>query len=95
MAENYLLVNKQTNIADNQTFWDGNTSVWSPPSTHLAIPQATTIGTYWKYEKDLKDYVEVDHMGQGSIGDTWDGTKFRAPKPDLPEQPVSTGLEQA
>lgn len=95
----YLLVNKETNIVDEAVAWDGDTNKWNPPPTHIALPLATTRATDWSWNKDLNDWEEVENIGNGSIGDTWNGSVLKAPHPStivtpaLPSQPNSSGTQ--
>lgn len=96
MAQNYLLVNKQTGIVENEVFWDGNLETWSPPEIYTPFQQNTSPSCVWVYEETSNSYVTEDIVGGGAIGHTWDGQKFVPPKPeDLLPQPESTGLDQA
>jgi hypothetical protein len=81
----YLLVNKETNIAENAVEWDGNTSTWSPPDIDFTLPVATTPSVDWVWKEEAQEWqLGQESMGNGGIGDTWDGTKLIKPQPTEP-----------
>ena len=96
--QNYLMVEKTTNIVDNVCIWDGNTETWTPPDNYLMLPQATTMALVWVLDNSLTppDYVLTQEMGAGQIGFTWNGTECvtNEPKPQVPVQPVSEGTQE-
>jgi len=83
----YLLINKENNIAENAVEWDGNTSVWSPSEAYIAIPVAGTPSIDWVWNDDTQEWEAEETIGNGGIGDTWDGSKLIEPKPTEPPQP--------
>lgn len=99
--ENYILINTQTNVADNVVYWDGNTDQWTPPSFHIALVQASTPALVWNYSVEAKDFVLVEEIGAGQIGFTWDGSRLTTNEPKLEqaipvaplEQPPSVGTQ--
>jgi len=80
----YFLINKETNIVENYIGWDGNTENWQPPETHIIIPAETTIAVDWIWSEDISEWLYVEGIGNGGIGDIWDGTKVSQIKPDKP-----------
>lgn len=96
MLQNYCLVNTQNvpNICDNVIVWNGDTSIWNPPSSHLALPQETTPTKIWVFNEG--SYSLQDSVGGGSIGWTWDGTYLITSEPqpvNPPPQPPNDTVE--
>lgn len=79
--ENYVLVDNQTNIADNVVVWDGNTQEWSPPASHIALAQSITPRLIWVQNEQTKELEQIEVIGSGSIGDSWNGEKLIQPHP--------------
>ena len=97
-TQNYLMINKSTNIVDNICLWDGDTNTWHPPSDMLMLVQADTISLTWKEVETngkITDWVLGETIGVGDIGFTWDGTLLTttAPKPKILIQPATTGTQ--
>lgn len=89
MNQNYLMVNQSTNVVDNICFWDGNSSMWQPPSGYLMLIQATTPAIVWQpvgSGHTITDWVLTEVIGAGSVGFTWNGTECltNEPKPEIP-----------
>ena len=82
----YFLINKNTNIVDNCISWNGDTSTWQPPETHIAVPAETTPAIDWVWDAAAQDCVAVEGVGNGGIGDVWDGQKLIAVKPTQPPE---------
>lgn len=82
----YLLINKQTKIAENTVEWDGDISKWSPPDTHIALPSESTPCIDWRWDESASEWIEAPGVGSGGIGDTWDGEKLIEPKPSEPPE---------
>jgi hypothetical protein len=98
-AQNYLAVNKATNVVDNVTVWDGDTQTWTPPESHLFLVQATTNAKVWELNAEGVDYDLVVVQGVGGIGFTWDGSVLTTnePKPTIepaPNQPSANGVQE-
>lgn len=77
-------INEQTNICEN-------TSLDDRPASDIAIPGyiildlAQTQAAKWEWNGT--EWVVVDeNIGEGGIGDTWDGTKLIEPKPNNPQE---------
>lgn len=86
----YFLVNKDTNVVENYIAWDGNTKVWQPPETHFVVPAETTPAVDWVWSEETLEWIAVEGIGNGGIGDVWDGQKVSQVKPiDPPEQPIT------
>jgi hypothetical protein len=87
---NYLLINKQTGLIENNVEWDGDTQTWQPAEgyeTMLADTQRPEI--IWSWNVEQQDWFQEETVGVGDIGETWDGTKFIQPKPTWkPEPPL-------
>jgi hypothetical protein len=71
--QNYLIINKTTNIVENVCCWDGDTSKWQPAENSFALPLDTTPALVWQLNEDKTDFVLTSVLGQGAIGFTWDG----------------------
>jgi hypothetical protein len=82
----YLLINKETKLAENAVEWNGNTSVWSPPDTHITIPVAGTPSIDWIWNEGTQQWEAEETIGNGGVGDTWDGAKLVEPKPENPPE---------
>lgn len=80
------MVNKDTNICDNVTVWDGNPDTWTPPAIYLMLPQNSTPAKNWIWDDVNKIWV-LETQGVGGIGYTWDGVYLVTPEPQ-PIQPV-------
>ena len=95
-VENYLMINKQTNIVDNIIVWDGDTQSWNPPSNYLMLPAATTMAYDWFWVESVQDYELQENMGGGNVGDTWNGTACitSTPKETEPPQQITTSGTQ-
>lgn len=79
--QNYLLVNSETNTCDNLAVWDGDTSTWQPPSSHIALVADTTPAMIWVKDETAPDYVLTEVVGTGAIGYTWDGSVLTTDQP--------------
>lgn len=94
-TQNYLMIYEATNIVENVCLWDGNPDTWQPPAGYLMMPQATTMGVIWFWDKPIDDWVLTQEMGTGQIGFIWNGTECvtNEPKPPKPKQPEVTGAQ--
>jgi hypothetical protein len=81
--QNYLII--ESNVVANIVIWDGDTTVWTPPTGSIALVQATTPALIWQLNADKTDYVLIEELGQGQIGFTWNGTFLTTnqPKPSI------------
>ena len=88
-TQNYCMVNKDSNICENITVWDGNPDTWTPPSNYLMLIQATTLSKVWQINTESGIYELKEVLGLGDIGFTWDGTYLITnqpqPSPLLPD----------
>lgn len=92
----YFLINKQTNVVDNYIVWNGDND-WQPPETHFIVPSETTKAIDWVWDESISDWVAVEGIGNGGIGDVWDGEKVSQIKPEAPNpmpQPTTTGTQE-
>jgi hypothetical protein len=94
-VENYLMINKQTNLVDNLVMWDGNVNSWNPPSEYLMLPVATTMAYDWFWSDVLQDWELQENMGGANIGDTWNGSACitSATKESNTPYPTTTGIQ--
>lgn len=87
----------ENNVVINICIWDGNPDTWTPPTDATMLIQAITPAMIWQLNADKTDYVLTEVVGIGGIGFTWNGTVVTTdePKPSVPVQPKSTGLQSA
>jgi hypothetical protein len=83
----YALVNTTTHKVENIVEWDGNIATWQPPEGYEAIYTEDKPTTDWVWNDDIKDYEQVETVGNVRFGETWDGTKFVEVDKPLPPQP--------
>lgn len=95
-TQNYLMVPEATNIVENICLWDGDPNTWNPPANTLMLVQATTPAFVWVLNESKTDYELVEQLGSAEIGFTWNGTAFTTdqPKPEVPVQPVASGIQE-
>lgn len=93
-AQNYCMVNEQTNVCDNVVMWDGNPNTWTPPVGYLMLVQDTTPAKNWQWDPVAKIWKLVVY-GLGNIGFTWDGIYLITDTPEPPPivDPVVTGAQ--
>lgn len=93
--QNYLII--ESNVVANIVVWNGDTTQWTPPQSSIALNQLTTPAMIWQLNSDATDYVLTESIGAGEIAFTWDGTVLTTnePKPTVPTQPVTTGIQTA
>lgn len=92
----YFLINKETNIVENNISLN-DINDYQVPETHILIPVETTPALDWVWNEDISEWVYIESIGNGGIGDVWDGTKVSQIKPEkliLPEQPATSGIEE-
>ena len=85
MNQNYLII--ESNVVTNVVLWDGDTTVWAPPSGSISLIQATTPALVWRAviaDNKVTDYVLVEVLGAGDIGFTWDGSVLTTNEPKPP-----------
>lgn len=94
-VQNYLII--ESNVVTNMVIWNGDTTQWTPPQGCIALIELTTPAMVWELNSEATDYVLTESIGAGQIGFTWDGTVLTTnePKPIVPTQPVTTGIQTA
>ena len=94
-TQNYLII--ENNVVTNNVVWDGNTETWQPPINSVQVIDSTTPALVWILNADKSDWVLNEQMGAGDIGFTWNGSvlTINEPKPPVPVQPVTDGLQTA
>lgn len=92
-TQNYLII--ENNVVTNNVVWDGNTETWQPPVNSVQVIDSTTPALVWILNADKSDWVLNEQMGAGDIGFTWNGSVLTTnqPKPPVPVQPVTNGLQ--
>jgi len=86
VEQNYLII--ESNIVTNVCVWNGDTTIWTPPSGSIALVQSTTPTMVWNaviVDGKITDFVLIETLGAGDIGFTWDGTVLTTnqPKPSI------------
>ena len=72
-TQNYILIDKATNIVKNIIVWDGNNATWTPPEELLVLVHAKTSAMVWDLNADKTDYELVKLLGFAEKDFTWDG----------------------
>lgn len=72
-AQNYLIVNLETQLVENIVLWDGSATSWQPPTNSIALIQSQTPSKIWMYSQTLNSFEMVEVLGEGQIGFSWDG----------------------
>jgi hypothetical protein len=85
-TQNYLMI--ENNVVTNDIVWDGNTETWTPPNDATMLVQSTTPAIVWEpvvVDNKITDWVLAEHIGEGGIGFTWNGTILTTnePKPAI------------
>jgi hypothetical protein len=98
--QEYLMVDKSTNIVYSTCMWDGDTNTWQPPANTLMLATATTPAMVWEpviVDDKITDYVLTEEIGAGSIDFTWNGIAVvtNLPKPPIPTNLQTTGTQPA
>lgn len=96
--QNYLIV--ESNVVTNNVLWDGNPETWQPPAGSIQLIDEITPARIWQpvyTENKLTDWVLEEQVGVGDIGFTWDGNVLTTnePKPAIPVQPTTNGVQEA
>ena len=91
--QSYLII--ENNVETNNVLWDGNPETWQPPIDSVQVIDATTPALIWMLNAEKTDWVLNEQMGAGDIGFTWNGSVLTTnePKPPVPVQPVTDGLQ--
>lgn len=97
-TQQYFVI--ENNVVTNSVLWDGDTNTWQPPVDSTMLVSATTPEMIWQavvVDKKITDWVLAEQIGVGQIGFTWDGTVLTTnqPKPIIPVQPVTSGIQTA
>ena len=82
VVQNYLII--ENNVVTNIVLWNGDTTQWTPPSSSIALIQATTPAMVWEaviVDDKVTDWVLQEVIGVGDIGFTWDGTVLTTNEP--------------
>ena len=75
------IINKITNVCEN-TIVDERPIIEIPvDDTHFAIDLASTPAIDWVFDENINDYVAVEGMGNGGIGDVLENGKLCQPRP--------------
>jgi hypothetical protein len=92
-TQNYLMI--QENIVTNICVWDGDTNTWQPPQDATMLVLTTTPTKVWGLNAEQTEYILIDSVGDACIGFTYDGSvcTTNEPQPQVPEQPVASGLQ--
>ena len=85
----YLIVDNQSNLVTNSVEWDGDTSIWQPPSNTTAFILSNSYGWAWRLTDDKSDWELVRNLGDVGIGFKLENGDFytQESKPDLPTMP--------
>lgn len=87
-------INEQTMICEN-TSLDPRPADEVHVDGYLMLDLEQTPSAEWVWNEDLQDWELIDEpIGQGGIGDVWDGIKLITPKQKLPtDQPTTSGTQ--
>lgn len=88
---------------NNQTMVCENTSLDPRPASeihidgYLMLDLEQTPSAHWEWNDETQDWILInDPIGQGGIGDVWDGTTLITPKSSYQaaaDQPTTTGTQ--
>jgi hypothetical protein len=87
------LINNQTNICEN-------VSLDTRPANEITITGYTVLDLKqtpvinWNWNEELKDFEQVENIGNGGIGFVYTDGKLVEVKPAKPEQPTTAGTEE-
>ena len=90
-------INNKTNICENVSVSSVPASECQPVNGYTLIDLEQTQAAGWEWNGT--EWVVVnENIGEGGIGDTWDGTRLIEPKPINPppstDQPVTEGTQE-
>ena len=77
------IINSNTGVCENVSLDERSISQIVLPSPYIAVDLATTPAIDWVWNTDTKEWDPFEGIGNGGIGDTWDGTKLTQPKPTV------------
>ena len=72
-AQNYLMIDKSTNIVTNIVMWDGNPDTWTPPDNVLMLEKNATPAKTWVFNQQTMQFELTVVNGAGAVGFIWDG----------------------
>ena len=75
------IINMQTNICENISADDRPLEEIHIPGPYFVIDLDSTSAIDWVWDETKQIWIAVEGMGNGGIGDVWDGSKLVAPKP--------------
>lgn len=85
-------INQQTNVCDRCSLDDRQPSEIEIPGYFLIDLEKTTA-VDWVWDSTLSDWVAVEGIGNGGIGDIYENGKLVQPKPPMPIQPTTSGTQ--
>ena len=90
------LINNITNICENVTS-DNRSAHEINIQGYTVLDLEKTPVITWNWNEELKDFDEVENIGDGGIGFIYTDGKLVQVKPDKPistEQPTTSGIEE-
>lgn len=78
---NLAIINRNTNICENVTSDPRPIEEIVLPEPYFVVDITTTHAIDWVWDETLNDWVSVEGVGNGGIGDVWDGEKLMQPHP--------------
>ena len=76
------IINGNTNICENVTSDTRPLNEIILPPPYFAVDLANTPAIDWIWSNELNDWYEREFIGNGGIGDVWNGQKLVQPKPE-------------
>lgn len=76
------IINTNTNICENVTNDPRPANKIQLPGPYIAIDLDVTPAVDWVWDGTRNEYVSVEGIGNGGIGDNWDGQKLIQPHPN-------------
>jgi hypothetical protein len=75
------IINSITNVCENISLDDRPVSEIQLPEPYFVVDLDTTTTLNWTWDTETNALVQVERIGSGGIGYTWDGTKLIEPTP--------------
>ena len=75
------IINSITNICENVSLDDRPLNEIQLSEPYFVIDLETTITIHWTWDIETNSWIQVEAIGSGGIGYTWDGTKLIQPTP--------------